>query len=151
MRIRNTRTNITASQAVISKSKYYRVLPDYYYKEPENYVTFWLALIHFARSSRTLPDDLTKCMSEVFYAGKINCLFIGHWHQIAPNDDGRSIRNMLKADVCGQQPKLKSRNYDLLRYTCICLQHQNETYRQYVANWCQHQELCLGEEERDLF
>ncbi len=147
------RTTITASNKVeMVKARQYRVLPDYYYKESDNYLAFWLALIQVAESSRTLPDTLTQCMTEIYHKAGLNCFFIGHWHQLTNNDeDQRTIRNMLQADSSGQKYKRQARNYDLLRYIDICLQYKNESYFLYVANWCQHQELCLGEEDNDLF
>ncbi len=147
MIVRNQRTTITATMAGMVKTKQYRVLPDYYYKDPENYLAFWLALIQIEVSSRILPDALTQCMSLIYHKARLNCFFIGHWHQLTNNDeDQRSMRNILQADVSGHQPKRQTRNYDLLRYIDICLQHLNENYAQFVASWCQNQELCLGEE-----
>lgn len=141
-----TRTAITVSQTAMAKNRQYRVLPDYYYREVENYLVFWLCLIQFARSSRTLPDDLTMCMSKIYHEGGLQCFFVGHWHQLTSNDDERSLRNLLQCDGTGR-PKRRSRNIDLLRYIDLCLQSQCTNYASYVENWCHQQALCVGEED----
>lgn len=146
MTFRTLRNAITASQAVMATNKQYQVLPDYYYKDVENYLVFWLCLVQFTRSSRTLPDDLTMCMSRIVHEGRVRCFFVPHWHQLTSSDDGRSLRNMLQCDGSGR-PKRRSRNIDLLRYIDICLQSQYADYARYVENWCHQQAMCVGEEE----
>ncbi len=147
MTVRKSRTAITVSKTAMAKNRRYRVLPDYYYKDPENYRAFWMTLIQFARSSRTLPEDLTRCMSKLYHKGNLHCLFVPHWHHITnEKDDGRTLRNLLQCDGLGR-PKRQNRNIDLLRYIDICLQSQSESYLKYVENWCYQQEQCIGEED----
>ncbi len=123
------------------------ILPDFYFKDRKNYAELWSALIkRFPQSSRSLPDALTMITSNIYAAGIRFRPHILHWHQIAGDDDGRSLRNFLRSDI-SDGPKCQSRNMDLLRYTDLCLQYTDLDYRKYVVSWCLEQ---IFDEENDL-
>ncbi len=122
------------------------ILPDLYFKDRVNYEVLQKTVLqNFPQSSRTLPDTLTMITSDIYAAGVRFRPHILHWHQIAGDDDERSLRNFLQSDISGG-PKRQSRNIDLLRYTDMCLQYTDLDYRQYVVSWCLEQ---IFDEEND--
>lgn len=124
-------------------------LPNYFFKDRDNYCVLQGSLCRVDRSVQGLPDILTSAMSQLHDRNTMVCIHIPHWHQIT-DDDGRTLRNILKVDPVTGEPEQQSRSYDLLQYISMCLQFLDDEYALHVQQWCHKQVMCIDEPEDDF-
>ena len=130
-----------------------KVLPKFHFKEFDtNYCELHGALMRQSSkySSREMVELMTATMAKLYDPTTMGCLYIPYWEEIS-DEDGRTLRNILKIDDSGL-PTSQSREYDLLQYLSMCLQHLDKAYAEFVDNWCKTQELrCAhGDDEKDF-
>ena len=125
----------------------FTVLPDSYFKDRANRAEFIRSLKrNFPISSRELPDELTVSMSELMATEIRPEMHWEHWHQMCPQDDERSLRNLLKVDLQGR-PVYQSQMYDVMRYADTILQNEDLDYRQHVVSWCLGRIYCADDQD----
>ena len=95
------------------------------------------ALLRQGGSSREIPELMTQTMARIHRPETMGCVFVLDWDQMT-DDDSRTIRNMLRTNDDGT-PKSYIREYDLLQYLSLCLQHLDDIYAAFVQAWCEKQ------------
>lgn len=95
------------------------------------------ALLRQGCSSREIPELMTQTMARIHRPETMGCVFVLDWDQMT-DDDSRTIRNMLRTNDDGT-PKSYIREYDLLQYLSLCLQHLDDIYAAFVQAWCEKQ------------
>ncbi|MFK4751155.1 hypothetical protein [Oceanobacter antarcticus] len=114
-----------------------KVLPMNFFKDRHCYSYLHASLLRQECSSREIPELMTQTMARIHRPETMGCVFVLDWDQMT-DDDSRTIRNMLRTNDDGT-PKSFIREYDLLQYLSLCLQHLDDIYAAFVKDWCETQ------------
>lgn len=116
-------------------------LPNYYFHDRGNYLTFWRALKDHAESSRALPEQILESLQSAAYDGVIIGYVVSDIEHLSSDSDYRTFRNILQEDrgrrddAGAVYPKRYSRSYDVLRLMSIWLQYEDFQYKKHVEQW----------------
>ena len=108
-----------------------------FFKDRLSYSYLHAALLRQECSSREIPELMTQTMARIHRPETLSCVFVLDWDQMT-DGDSRTLRNMLRTNDDGT-PKAYVREYDLLQYISLCLQHLDDIYAAFVMKWCETQ------------